>query len=194
MPLLSSVCVIIAAKKHHPDVSPGDAEFFKKVTSAYSQALLISAKRGRDPQRSSTAASRAGSSSGGGTSSSNFRYGSTQQGAQQQRTSYYGGFGPSAYTGRPSVDGSRFNVREWDKQHYGLHGATAEQRQSEYIRNLMRAQRQRDASAAAHRAARQQARQQARRGANGLGVFVFSIAACSAVWSAVAQTNSRRFR
>ena len=52
---------LCAAKKHHPDLNPGDAaaaERFKRMTNAYTQALLISAKRERE----------AASSSGGGAS------------------------------------------------------------------------------------------------------------------------------
>ena len=169
-------------------MSSGDPELFKRMTSAYTQALLISSKRDREPASSRT---------GGGSSSSSSRSSSSYGGfgrQQQQRTTYYGGFGPSAYRDRARVDNSRFNHREWDKQHYNLHGETAEQRQSEYIRNLANAERRRSANAQAQRAARQQAGQQARRAGGSFGALLFSMAACSAVWSAVYQTNAHRFR
>ena len=159
-----------AAKKHHPDLNPGDAsaaERFKKMTSAYSQAILSASKRERDGPRASAADQDA------------YRKRAAAAASQKQ-------------TGFNRNDASRFNHREWDKAHYGLHGTTAEARQSEYIRNLANAQRMRAAAAGQARARRQQAGSRVRTGGS-FTLFVGSFLACVSVWKAVYETNFGRY-
>ena len=163
------------AKKHHPDVNPGDAaaaERFKRMTSAYTQALLISAKREREPQGST-----AGPSSSG-------------QPRPRARTTYGS---PRAAAGQ-TVDEKRFNVREWESAHYGLKGRTAEERQSQYVRNLYRQQRARQQSASSFYArARSAAASSGAAAAGGSTrhpwLFTISAAICASVWSMVYSTN-----
>ena len=119
------------AKKHHPDVAPGDAasaERFKRITAAYTQALLISARQERGEQSSSSGAGSTASSS-----RTRPRYNDTPRAAR----------GP--------VDPSRYNVREWERAHYGMHGGE-QQSQSAYVRNLAREMRSRQAAEQMQRA------------------------------------------
>lgn len=152
------------AKKHHPDVNPGDTsavERFKRITAAYTQALLASAKRDRE-----------GGHTAAGSSSSSSRP-------------------QPAYTTRSSsgpVDPKRYNVREWEKSHYGMHGGNGMglDQQSQHVRNLQRQMRAQQKYAAAAR--------EARRAGGGGQVslaywLVTSVAACSLVWTMVYSTN-----
>ena len=170
-------CRVPAAKKHHPDVNPGDATAearFKRMTSAYTQALLVSARRERMSESDAASSSQ---SSGPRT---------------RPRTAYAT---PRTTTG--PVDPSRFNVREWDHAHYGLKGATAEERQSEYIRNLHRQARAQQSATSAYYARRAQARAAGGGGAGSpysTAIIAASLAACASVWTAVYQTNLGRFR
>ena len=161
-----------AAKKHHPDVNPGDvvaAERFKRMTSSYTQALLLSAARERSAAERETPAGSRRAAPGGRTS--RMSYGS-----------------PRATTG--PVDERRFNVREWDRAHYGLHGATAEERQSQYIRDLNRQQRARPQSFAGSWARGGAQRRAGVAAASGGGaIAMMAIAACASVWSAVYQSE-----
>ena len=149
------------------------AEKFKRVTTAYTQALLLSTKREREPPAASsgpTFRSGTGSSSGA---------------ARANRASYAS---PRATTG--PVDGKRFNVREWESAHYGLHGATAEARQSQYVRNLYRQQRAQQQASAAYAAAGGQ-----RTGGRGSAAMIMgTFAACVSVWTAVYRTNKAQGR
>ena len=114
--------------------------------------------------------------------------GASRRGAYTRYGGGFGGASPRATNG--PVDERRFNVREWESAHYGLKGASAEARQSQYVRNLAREQRARQAGAAAMDRARQRARQQG----NGLGMLLFSMGLCTAVWTAVFRTNEHRYR
>ena len=171
---------LCAAKKHHPDLNPGDAaaaERFKRMTNAYTQALLISAKRERE----------AASSSGGGASAAR---GASGGGARFTRTRY--GFSSPRTHGGP-VDPRHFNVREWDAAHYGIHGETAEERQSQFVRNLYRQQRSRTSRASAAYQTYQASRARVSSG-GGLAVVAL-FAACASIWTAVYKTNvSQRYR
>ena len=154
-------------------MNPGDAsaaERFKRMTNAYSRALLISAKREREgPQ--AAAADQA-------------KYRTRATAATSPRTSTWGGSWRE--------DSSRFNHREWDRAHYGLHGATAEARQSEYIRNLANAQRARAAAAGQARVRRQQGRRMGS-GGSSFSLLLGSFIACCTVWRAVYETNRDRY-
>ena len=164
---------VLSAKKHHPDLNQGDssaAERFKRMTSAYSQALLTASKRERQGPKASAA------------DQARYRQRATAA-TSSQRTTSFGGVNRN--------DTSRFNHREWDKAHYGLHGATAEARQSEYIRNLANAQRMRAAAAGQARARRQQAGARVRTGGS-FTLLLGSLFACVSVWKAVYETNYGR--
>lgn len=156
------------AKRHHPDVNPGDAtasERFKRITAAYTQALLASAKRDREPQ---------GAARGAGGSSSHSH--------SRARSPIRTASGP--------VDPKRYNVREWEKSHYGMHGGSAAtegfDQQSDMVRNLQRQEWARRKAAAAAREARRAA------GANTPSFaawLVPSVVACATVWWLVGYTN-----
>jgi hypothetical protein len=185
LPASLSVCALLngvfsgccAAKKHHPDVNPDDdgaAERFKRMTAAYTQALLISARRER--------------AKGSGQSVHDSPPQGSAPRAPRQRYS-------SPRTAAGPVNEKRFNVREWDYMHYGLKGATAEDRQSQYIRQLHRQQRGQEQSAA-RAAASASSRGGQRASASGASsaAIAISIAACASVWSAVYSTNFGRYR
>ena len=158
------------------------------MTSAYTEALLLSSKREREAE----AAASSSSSAGVRGDSSSWR-GAPPRGARASRMSY-----ASPRAGGP-VDDRRFNHREWDRAHYGLHGATAEERQSQYVRNLYRQQRSQQSRAQAFYSAAARANQQragagaGARSASGY-VALAAIAACGSVWSAVYSTNFGRYR
>ena len=134
------------------------------MTSAYAQALLAATKREKQGPKTSAA----------------------EQAKYRMRAAAAGS--PRASTwGSNRDDSSRFNHREWDKAHYGLHGATAEARQTEYVRNLANAQRMRAAAAGAARARRQQAGTRVRSGGS-FTLFLGSLVACISVWRAVHQS------
>jgi len=104
----------LLAKQHHPDVgSSGDAEVFKRITSAYSQALLDSARdRSGSSDRSAT---------GGGA-----RYGPgrrRQDGWEEYKRP------------RSRTSSDYFDHREWDAAHYG---SDRDAKQSAYVRELHR--------------------------------------------------------
>ena len=171
-----------AAKKHHPDVNPNDAaagEVFKKMTSAYTEALLISTKRAKEAEQQAS-------------SSNTYRAPprsprNTQRGGREWNS-------PRAASG--PVDEKRFNVREWDKAHYGLKGHTAEERQSEYIRNLYRQQQPRGGGSSfygARSGARQRATPPHRHGAGSGTAIMALFVACGTVWTGVYQTNYGRY-
>ena len=167
-----AVSVDCAAKKHHPDVNPGDAsaaERFKFMTSAYTQALLISSKRDSTPYANCSQ--------------------NPKRAASQARAA-------SPHSARRRDDNSRFNHREWDHAHYGLRGDSAEVRQSEYIRNLTRAQRMRSQQAGAARNARSRASGRGRVGGGGysFAMLVASAMVCFSTWSAVYSTTFGRHR
>lgn len=150
------------AKEHHPDLNPGDAAAerkFKRITSAYTQALLSSAKRERQAER------MAGSSS-------------SSRGDVRSRP-------------RPAapVDPARYNVREWESAHYGMHGGRA-QSQSHFVRNLAREHRARQA---AQQAASAQSRQ-AFGGRRSFGWVLASVAAATALWTFNVRTIQQKFR
>lgn len=146
------------AKQHHPDVNPGDAaaaERFKRITAAYTQALLASAKREREPARAAA------------------------HSHSRARSPIRTAAGP--------VDPKRYNVREWEKSHYGMHGGSGMglDQQSVYVRNLQRQMRSREQVAKAAREARRAA------GASPSYArwLVPSVVACAAVWTLVGYTN-----
>ena len=141
------------------------------MTAAYTQALLLSAKREREPKARTT------------------QFNAADQRYRARAANYTRPNGGAGFSFANRDDSSRFDHREWDKQHYGLKGETAEARQSEYIRNLARAQRMRSQAAAGARMHRQQAGHQARNGGASFFGFLASVAVCVSVWSAVWQTN-----
>eukprot|EP00962_Isochrysis_galbana_P030787 scaffold10007_cov129-Isochrysis_galbana.AAC.1 len=103
------------AKEHHPDVAGpnDDPEVFKRITSAYSQALLDSARGGsRD-------------NGPGGASSS--------RGPGRQRHEGWEEYSRPPPRPRSSYD--NFNHKEWHNAHYG---SEREAQQSEYVRGLHR--------------------------------------------------------
>jgi DnaJ-class molecular chaperone len=104
------------AKEHHPDVAGADSdpEVFKRITSAYSQALLDSA--------------RGGSSNDSGSTDSSSRHGP----GRQRRDGWQEYSRPPS---RPRTSYDNFNHKEWDEAHYG---SGREAQQSEYIRELHR--------------------------------------------------------
>ena len=171
-----------AAKTHHPDVNashPDASERFKRITAAYTSALLHSSKRAEAAAGSAYTTGSSNSSSSG------------SAGARMRANS------PRARQGA-SVDGSRFNVREWETHHYGMHGGVEQRhsfytderaraaQQSQYVRNMARQHRAR-----MQRAGR--APQTAGHKAGSALGMLLSIVACSAVWMGVA-TSSTRFR
>ena len=176
---------------HHPDVNPDNpqsAERFKRITSAYTSALLQTSRRAKlDADAKATAAAASGIR--------NAAYGREfGRGASWRREG-----APRAAPGA-SVDGRRFNVREWEFHHYGMHGGTEQEhdlfrnermraaQQTAYVRNMARQQRARAQMAAAYRQAR------AERGPRtGMGLFL-SVAACGAIWAGVFSSANARFR
>jgi curved DNA-binding protein CbpA len=168
------------AKIHHPDVNPDDPtseERFKAITSAYTQALLASSRR----------ASEAESVRGGASSSS-----SSSASAARMR----GSASPRAAYGQ-KVDGSRYNVRDWEYHHYGMHGGTEQKHHADervratFVHNMAR-QRQRDAQSAARQA--RQASGGSRGGPTSALSLALSIAACATIWMSVGNTVNARFR
>jgi curved DNA-binding protein CbpA len=103
------------AKEHHPDVAGADCdpEIFKGITSAYSQALLDSVRRGGND----------GTSTG---ASSSYGPGRQRREAWQEH---------SRPPPRPRTSYDNFNHKAWDEAHYG---SEREARQSEYVRGLHR--------------------------------------------------------
>ena len=87
------------------------AETFKRITNAYNAALKASAAGA-----ASVASTR--STRGGG-----------------RATASRPGYTPPRQPTGP-VDGSQFNTREWERAHYGMHGAKEEQ--SEFLRRAWR--------------------------------------------------------
>ena len=99
------------ALRHHPDVAgPGDADLFKRITSAYSQALLEAAQ----------GAGGAGTAASAGAAGDSRR---ARAGESARRTA------------RPRGPSDNFDHAEWDAAHYG---AEREARQSAYARELHR--------------------------------------------------------
>lgn len=98
------------AKQHHPDVAgTGDGELFKRITTAYSQALL-------DSTREDSSACP-GSSYGPG---------------RRRRDGWEEYSRPPP---RPRTSSDNFNHKEWDEAHYGVE---REAQQSAYVRGLHR--------------------------------------------------------
>ena len=166
------------AKIHHPDVNPDDAtaeERFKAITSAYTQALLASSRRASEPE-----------SVRGGASSSSSASAARMRGSASPRAAY-----------GQKVDGSRYNVRDWEYHHYGMHGGTAQEHhvdervRATYVHNMAR-QRQRDAQSAARQA--RQASGGSRGGPTSALSLALSIAACATIWMSVGSTVNARFR
>ena len=168
------------AKRHHPDVNgddPAAAERFKSITSAYTKALLVRSKRAKDSATASVHADR-----GTGTTT----------------TREWPGNSPRAAHGQ-SVDGSRFNVREWEQHHYGMHGGAA-QRPDDRVRmhhaynvHNMARQRAREHARSVARQARRASDGSRQRGPSGMA-WCLCIAACATVWTGVANTVQTRFR
>ncbi|EOD28348.1 heat shock protein-like protein DnaJ [Emiliania huxleyi CCMP1516] len=101
------------ALRHHPDVAgPGDADLFKRITSAYSQALLEAAQ----------GAGGAGAAASAGAAGDSRR---ARAGESARRTA------------RPRGPSDNFDHAEWDAAHYG---AEREARQSAYARERAGAQ------------------------------------------------------
>ena len=164
--------------------NPDASERFKRITAAYTSALLHSSKRAEASASSAYASGRSNSSSGGGAAGARMRANS-----------------PRARQGAP-VDGSRFNVREWESNHYGMHGGVEQRhsfytderaraaQQSQYVRNMARQHRARTQGAGR---AQQAAGARGNKAGTGLGLLL-SIAACSAVWMGVVTSAKARFR
>ena len=157
------------------------------MTNAYTEALLISAKREKETASGNTSQA----------SSSNTYRAPPRSPKYTQRNG-----SPRSTTG--PVDEERFNVRDWEKAHYGLKSRTAEERQAEYIRNLRTQMRGRAAGGAgfqsagfqsAGRTARTGAQQAAASGGGSSTTVIFAtLAACASVWTAVYKTNVGSWR
>ncbi len=146
------------AKKHHPDVNPGQpgsADKFKRITAAYTQALLTSSKREAAYSRGRT-----------GADGSSPRTSSARPGRS----------GPA----RP-VDPKHFDVPEWESAHYGS-GRT----QSQFVRNVAREHRMRQAAEAARHAATGGGG-----GSQSFGVVLAAAAAVAFVWSLVYKSSHK---
>ena len=150
------------AKKSHPDLNKQDpqaAERFKGLTEAYTRTLAKSNSRGQyDP--------------GAGASSSTTGPRSPRwEGRPRTR-----GAAPASQ----HVDPRRYNVREWEKAHYGMHGGAAPSGVSHRTSDMAR-QMQRKA-----RAWRENPRAPPRQ--TTLGQLAFAVAAFTTVWTLVLRT------
>lgn len=152
-----------AAKKTHPDLNKQDphaAERFKGLTEAYTRALVKSNARGQNYDPS------------GGASSSTTRPRSPRWEARPRTR------GETAST--QHVDPRRYNVREWEKAHYGMHGGAAPTGVSHRTSDMAR-QMQRKA-----RAWRENPRAPSRPAT--FGQLVVVVAAFTTVWTLVMKT------
>ena len=174
------VCAL-AAKAQHPDVNaaPGAADAFKRLTAAYTQALLDNRQRDGQAERH---AHRSASSSGG---RSWYRGAAGSNGSEWSRP---GG----------AVDPRLFNTRQWEAHHYGMHGAASHVTdrytwQSQYASKLYRQHRggRRAAAESAHSAASTAA---AHSKPSSLSALLCSVAFAGFVWTCVYQTNVPRWR
>ena len=168
----------IAAKERHPDLNPEDPnaeEHFKKITGAYTKALLVSSRRSAIASDSGPSAADA-----------------SRAGYARTRTTWQ----PPPRTAQGPVDSSKFNTREWERQHYGMHGGTQQTHHADdrlramamAARRSARQAQAREQSAAAARAARTQ------RGGHGMHLAL-SIVAASAAWYGVHKTvQSGRYK
>mmetsp|Transcript_16105 Transcript_16105/g.36094 ORF Transcript_16105/g.36094 Transcript_16105/m.36094 type:complete len:196 (-) Transcript_16105:147-734(-) len=161
--------------KHHPDVNKDDpkaAERFKRITSAYTQALLASSREGAIQGATANAPGA--------------------RGGVRQST-------PPRTPGGGTVPKGRFNVREWEAAHYGMHGGPADAKRSEFFRTVWRqrgpaAGARRDAgpgSAGRGRAPPRTAAPSAR--SSTFSMFIASTLAVVTVWTLVFQTNARKW-
>ena len=144
----------VAAKKAHPDLNKSDpnaAERFKRLTTAYSRALL----------ESESSARREHAPSGGSSTSRS----APRESPRSRR-------GPAQ-----PVDPRRYNVREWERAHYGMHQSTptGDMRMSDMARQM---QRQARASAARRQAPPRQ---------TSFGALLVAAAAFTTVWTLVAK-------
>lgn len=170
------------AKKMHPDLNKDDPqadEKFKRLTTAYTEALRESSRRPEMGQTARDFASGMGSTS----TSTGWAQGRTTRASWQSRQA---GSGQGA---KPSVDPRRYNVEEWERAHYGMHGARtdrfatdAERRVSDRVRQMQRQAQAMNRQAAAARAAPSGGR-------NSLGWILGSFAAVAGIWTMVFQTN-----
>lgn len=167
---------LVTAKVQHPDVNsaPGAGEAFKRLTAAYTQALLDSRRRTEEGERQAASGPSGANRSWHGTA--------TAAGATQRSQA------------GSSVDPRLFNVRQWEAHHYGMHGAGPTDQhswQSTYARKLHRQhQGQRRAAGAAASAARAASESRP----SSFGQLLCSIALAGFVWTLVYQTNAARFR
>ena len=165
------------AKKMHPDVNRDDPtaeEKFKRLTTAYTEALRESSRR---PEMGGAARDYA---SGMGRSS---HQGRTTRASWESRQADSGA-GPT-----PSVDPRRYNVEEWERAHYGMHGArtdryatNAERNVSDKVRQMRRQAQAMNRQAAAARAAPVG-------GGTSLGRILGAFAAVAGIWTLVFKTN-----
>ena len=164
-----------AAKERHPDLNKDDpfaAEKFKKLTAAYTTALREAGNRekgqpsdlGSDPHT-----------------------GRPSTPTWENRARWEAG---AARAGK-EVDPRRYNVKEWERAHYGMHdprtgrfATTAERQMSDKVRQMARQAREMNAQSRA-RMARPHSN-------SGFGWFMASVAACTAVWTLVYTTNAGR--
>lgn len=109
-PRLTFVCVPMPAKQHHPDLNQGDAAAAAKF------------------DRVTTAYNSAMES----TNSESWKR-SPRGGGRATATAAR----PSAPPWRPT-DRSKFNVHEWERMHYGMHGGRGEHKGTEFMRQAWR--------------------------------------------------------
>jgi len=164
------------AKQHHPDLnkSASSAEIFKRITSAYNQALDVSARRDEGPSGAS-----AGSGAWGGGAASSSASWRPPGAASAGQTSRARARGPE--------DSRNFDHREWDRAHYGLHQEDVKaSKQSQFVRNLYR----RDGMSGAERraAASEQAKRAKAPPKSGLN-FLAPIGLVAAIWYINYQCN-----
>ena len=155
---------LVTAIKEHPDVNkddPSATEKFKKLTAAYTRALLES-----DAREKRAAA--------GGSSMPRSK--PVRWDASQPSRSPPG-----------QVDPRRYNVREWERMHYGMHERTmaSERRMSDRARQMQRQAR----AWSQHKQSPPRPPPRAP-----FGMFMASLAACATVWTLVFQTNANKFR
>ena len=158
------------AKKHHPDLNAGDPaaeEAFKRLTSAYTSAILGTARRDQRQQQ--------------------------QQQQQQTRTAGASRHARTAQRTSHSGQVLGFDVREWEAAHYGPRAA-AERAQSHRVEEIYRLRRMHRGGGRASARARAGTRApRAFGGHGGLGLFAM-VAALTAVWGFVGHTYTKRFR
>lgn len=180
------------AKKMHPDVNMADPqadEKFKLLTSAYTDALKESIRRG------SPEVGQAGRdfASGAGSGTAGWAQGGTSRASWESRSTWrQTGAGPgTGQGGDKSVDPRRYNVEEWERAHYGMHSVRtdryatgAERSVSDRVRQMQRQAQAMNRQAAAVRSAPPR---------SSVGWIIGSFAVVAGIWTMVFQTNKCKY-